>query len=164
MEDRVDHNGGRAPSFRGLQAASAAASRVKSRTHSRNTRPELALRKALWAAGARYRLHARALPGKPDIVFPGARVVVFCDGDFWHGRDWGTRRARIAKGTNPDYWVAKIESNMLRDRRLVQELRGLGWHVIRVWETDVLRSPARVAMRVTRAIDRRRSQQSHDLA
>lgn len=147
-----------APSFLGLRAASAAASRIKSRTRAKDTRPELALRKALWSEGVRYRVHASALPGKPDIIFPAARVAVFCDGDFWHGRDWSTRRVRIASGANSDYWIAKIESNMRRDRLSTSHLQRLGWRVIRVWETDVLRSPVRVASRIIQVVHQRRVQ------
>jgi DNA mismatch endonuclease (patch repair protein) len=154
FEERMDHRM-RTPSFEGLRAASVATSRVKSQTHATDTRPELALRKALWAAGARYRLHSLALPGKPDIAFSGARVAVFCDGDFWHGRHWSTRRERLAKGANSDYWIAKIEYNMLRDRRQARELRRLGWRCIRVWETEVFRSPTRVATRIMRVVNRR---------
>jgi DNA mismatch endonuclease (patch repair protein) len=98
------------------------------------------------------------LPGKPDIIFSATRVAVFCDGDFWHGRDWCKRRGRIAKGANPDYWIAKIESNMKRDRLSARYLRRLGWRVIRVWETDVLRSPTRVASRIIRVVHQRRGQ------
>lgn len=147
-----------APSFQGLRAVSEAASLIKSRTRAKDTRPELALRKALWSAGARYRVHASALPGKPDVIFSAARVAVFCDGDFWHGRDWSTRRERIASGANSDYWIAKIESNMQRDRISARHLQRLGWWVIRVWETDVLRSPARVASRIVHVVHQRRGQ------
>ena len=86
------------------------------------------------------------------------RVAVFCDGDFWHGRDWSARRVRIASGANSDYWIAKIESNMQRDRLSTSHLQRLGWRVIRVWETDVLRSPVPVASHIIQVVHQRRGQ------
>ena len=102
---------------------------------SKHTKPEILLRKALWARGLRYRLHAKDLPGKPDIVFRRAWVVVFCDGDFWHGRDWEQRRAKLADGANPDYWINKIASNRERAVHQSQELEAAGWLVLRFWES-----------------------------
>src|SRR5262245_10843959 len=99
------------------------------RNTSRNTRPELLLRRALWELGARYRLHLDNLPGRPDIVFPSAKVAVFCDGDFWHGRNWQARRRRLAHGSNADYWIPKILANRARDRRVSRQLSDLGWTV-----------------------------------
>src|SRR5438876_781648 len=111
-----------APSFWGLKPANDAASRMGHANVRRDTRPELSLRKALWGLGLRYRIDDPRLPGRPDIVFRGAKVVVFCDGDFWHGRDWSRKRARLAKGANPRYWIAKIDRNRRRDRRVAREL------------------------------------------
>jgi DNA mismatch endonuclease (patch repair protein) len=73
---------------------------------------------------------------------------VFCDGDFWHGRHWATRRLRLTTGHNAAYWVAKIESNMRRDRRTRRELRSAGWTVLRFWESDILRDPDRAASKI----------------
>jgi DNA mismatch endonuclease (patch repair protein) len=108
----------------------------------------------LWRLGIRYRLHAADLPGKPDIVFRAARVVVFCDGDFWHGRRWSERREKLKRGINASYWTAKIAANMARDRRIARLLRRQGWTVVRLWETDILRDPGRGVARVLRAIRR----------
>lgn len=129
------------PRFDDLEPSSQAASNTKKRNPAKNTRPELALRRELWSLGGRYRLHVNDLPGKPDLVFVGARVVVFCDGDFWHGRDWSARRAKLETGSNGGYWVAKIESNIARDRKQEQELEAAGWQVIRLWESDILQDP-----------------------
>src|SRR5687768_13047743 len=104
------------PQFRGLGPSSNAASACMRGNRARDTSPELLLRKGLWKRGYRYRLHDQGLPGKPDLVFPRQKVVVFCDGDFWHGRSWVDRRKRLEKGSNPRYWVAKIESNRQRDK------------------------------------------------
>jgi DNA mismatch endonuclease (patch repair protein) len=140
------------PQFRGLKPSSALASLTKSRNRSTNTAAELQLRRTLWRRGLRYRLHAGSLPGKPDLVFPGRRVVVFCDGDFWHGRDWEQRRARLQCGANSAYWVAKIQSNIERDRRVVATLEDAGWKVVRLWETDIKRNPTEAADRVCSAL------------
>ena len=131
----------KSPSFRGLQPASAASSRAKRANRRHDTQHELLLRSELWRMGLRYRKNVRTLPGKPDIVFPGVRVVVFCDGDFWHGRDWPALRAKLEQGTNPDYWTAKIESNIERDRHNTALLEEDGWHVVRLWESDIKKDP-----------------------
>lgn len=115
----------------------------------------MVLRKALWAAGLRYRKDFGALPGRPDIVFGSARVVVFCDGDFWHGRHWVERKRKLTGGANADYWVTKIERNMARDRERTDALERDGWMVFRLWETDILRDPAGVAGVVHEAVRER---------
>ena len=136
------------PRFTNFTPASETASRIKQRNRSRDTRAEVLLRKELWRRGLRYRLHASDLPGKPDIVFRSARVVVFCDGDFWHGRRWHHRREKLARGANAPYWTAKIAANVARDRRNTRALQRSGWTVIRLWETDILRDGGRAVDRV----------------
>ena len=158
---RMDKSGNarkrRTPSFVGLAAASEAARRVARGTSIKaNTRCEVALRRALWAKGLRFRLGLRGLAGRPDIVFTAARVVVFCDGDFWHGRDLETRLARLASGHNAPYWVAKLRANADRDRRVTAQLELAGWSVIRVWETDILRNPEAVCDLIARRVMERR--------
>lgn len=142
----------RAPSFQGLRSSSPAASLAKQRNVARNTVPELLLRSALWRRGIRYRLHANHLPGKPDIIFPRQQLAIFCDGDFWHGRDWAVRRGKLARGSNAPYWVAKIDANIARDRRSRARLRRLGWRIVRLWETDIKRDPELAALAVMRAL------------
>jgi len=142
----------RTPSFEGYHPASDTASRVKRRTPRRDTTPELTLRKHLWAAGARYRLHDPDLPGRPDIIFRRARVAVFCDGDFWHGRNWTALRAKLIRGANPDYWLRKIGANIARDRRTSRALRTQGWTVVRLWESEILSDPDRCVRSISRAI------------
>ncbi len=131
----------RAPRFGGLVPASPAASKTKQRNRAEGGKAELALRKSLWARGIRYRLHAAELPGKPDIVVRRARIAVFVDGDFWHGRNWATRKKKLLSGRNAEYWTTKIEYNMARDRSATAALEASGWTVIRLWEGDILRSP-----------------------
>jgi len=116
------------------------------------TSPERTLGKALRALGLSFTSHGSELPGTPDFVFKRARVVVFCDGDFWHGRNWRARRAKLIRGTNPDYWIPKILSNRRRDRLVTRRVEALGWRVLRVWESDVRRDPGRVAQRIGRVL------------
>lgn len=117
-----------------------------------NTRPEIALRKALFAQGLRYRLHAKGLPGKPDLVFPKYRAVVFVHGCFWHGHDCA-RGARIPK-TNRAYWKAKIARNKARDKENARRLKALGWRVRVVWEC-ALKDPASAAEKTARWLTKR---------
>src|SRR5262245_16915381 len=102
--DHIDRaNMSRVPSFAGLTPASEASSRAKQANRKVDTAPEVLLRHALWRLGLRYRKNVTALPGMPDLVFPRARAVVFCDGDFWHGRDWPHLREKLERGTNGSY-------------------------------------------------------------
>ncbi|MEM9617297.1 MAG: very short patch repair endonuclease [Pseudomonadota bacterium] len=102
---------------------------------SKDTKPELTLRKALHALGYRYRLNVKGLPGKPDLVFPKHHAVIFVHGCFWHGHDC-KRGARIPK-SNTAYWLEKIARNKLRDKKSAAELKKLGWRVITVWECEI---------------------------
>lgn len=126
-----------APRFDSHQPASAQTSEIKRKTPRKDTRAEMLLRRALWHRGARYKLHAKDLPGKPDLVFRRQKVAVFVDGDFWHGRNWPRERDKLAQRSNGSYWVAKIEYNRKRDQRNAELLSRQGWHVLRLWETDV---------------------------
>lgn len=134
-------------------------SRIMSAVHSADTRPELLVRRELHRRGLRYRKHVGSLSGRPDLVFPGPRVVVFIDGDFFHGNAWKLRGfARFEdqfNHRNSDYWRTKIAANMARDRRANRRLRRDGWSVIRVWESEVLGNPIRVADRIERVVRRR---------
>src|SRR5207249_4773583 len=89
----------------------------------------------------RFRKNVETMPGKPDIVFPSAKVIVFCDGDFWHGRNWPVLKRKLAIGSNASYWRAKIASNIKRDRLRTASLKRDGWIVIRLWESDIKRDP-----------------------
>jgi len=133
------------PSFEGFHAVSLVTSRTKRANRDRDTSHELLLRRELWRLGLRYRKYAKHLPGKPDILFANARVAVFCDGDFWHGRYWSFLRRKLKNGSNPDYWTRKIASNIKRDDLSTKALKGLGWYVLRVWETDIQKDPKGVA-------------------
>lgn len=152
---------GAAPSFAGRRPSSLTASTVKGRNRFKNTQAELELRGALSHLGLRFRLHVKSLPGKPDFVFSKPRVAVFCDGDFWHGRNWKARRSRLEKGSNADYWLDKIAYNIARDKRQTRQLEHAGWLVIRIWETDVLRNPGEAAERVQRLVKGRGARRLH---
>lgn len=146
-----------APSFSGLIAASPGASRAKAKVKKRNTGPELLLRGAVAQIGLRFRVDKGDLPGRPDLVFTVARVAVFCDGDFWHGRDWPARRRRLLRGTNSDYWIAKLKANMHRDRLQTKALQTSGWVVLRYWESVIRQNPGKVAAAVKRVVVRERA-------
>lgn len=102
----------------------------------KNTKPELIVRRMLFASGYRFRLHRRDLPGAPDIVMPGRKVAVFVHGCFWHMHN-GCRYAKMP-ATRPEFWKVKLETNRERDRRAVERLRALGWRVLCVWECATL--------------------------
>ncbi len=106
-------------------------SRMMSGIRGRDTKPEMLIRKGLHARGYRYRLHARTLPGRPDLAFPSRKAAIFIHGCFWHGHDcplfkWPSTRA--------EWWRAKIEGNHARDRAVRAELADMGWRQLRVWE------------------------------
>src|SRR5262249_11081423 len=110
---------------------------------------------ALWQRGLRYRVDAKDLPGRPDVTFARARVVVFCDGDFWHGRNLEERIRKLSAGHNAPYWIAKIQANVARDRRHEDQLRAAGWIVLRYWETDVKREAALIADAIASTVKQR---------
>lgn len=122
-------------SYKSTSERASSAARGASRKY--DTKPELHLRKALWQSGLRYRINVKDFLGKPDIVFRKKRIVIFCDGDFWHGKNWKTRRKKILQGSNSDYWINKIERNIERDKLITHKLRKAGWIVLRFWESDI---------------------------
>jgi DNA mismatch endonuclease (patch repair protein) len=110
-------------------------SAVMRRVKGQNTRPEMLVRRTLWRLGARYRLHRRDLPGAPDIVLPGRKLVIFVHGCFWHGHDCA-RGARVPKA-NRDYWLGKVGRNRERDIASRDKLEALGWRVLTIWECSL---------------------------
>jgi DNA mismatch endonuclease (patch repair protein) len=142
------------PRFTDRRSASPRASAAaRGSSKKRDTRCEVLLRKRLWNMGLRYRVDVKALRGRPDLVFSSRRVVVFIDGDFWHGRDLETRMRKLAVGHNAPYWIAKIRTNVERDRRNDRALAEQGWQVLRLWETDILRDVAAVAEKIRRELE-----------
>jgi len=118
-----------------------------SRIRSKDTTPELTIRRLVHARGLRFRKHKRELPGSPDLVFAAARVVVFVDGDFWHGWQFPRWKENLAS-----YWKQKIEGNRRRDRANFQRLRRDGWQVIRIWEHEVKKGAESCVDRIEDAV------------
>lgn len=110
-----------------------------SRIKNKDTKIEVILRKKLWSEGIRYRKNYFALPGKPDIVITKYRIAIFCDSEFFHGKDWEQLKEQISKGKNPDFWIKKITRNMERDKEVTKELKDMGWKVLRFWGKDIQR-------------------------
>ena len=100
-------------------------------------RAETLLAKELWQKGYRYRKNDKRLPGSPEVAILKHRIAVFVDGEFWHGKDWSTRKERLKR--NREYWIEKIEENIARDQCNDKRLLQLGWTVVHFWEKDVLR-------------------------
>ena len=99
---------------------------------------ESMLAKSLWHHGIRYKLNYRALPGSPDIVITKNKIVIFVDGEFWHGQDWENRKQKLK--SNREYWIEKIEENIARDKRNDVLLKEAGWTVIHFWEKEVFKN------------------------
>ncbi|MDR3597713.1 very short patch repair endonuclease [Clostridium sp.] len=106
---------------------------------SKNTKIEIKLCKALWNRGYRYRKNYKELPGKPDIVLTKYRIAIFCDSEFFHGKDWEKQKIRLEKSNNSEYWIKKISNNIKRDVEIDKQLSYLGWTVIRFWGKDILK-------------------------
>ena len=117
---------------------SATVSNNMRKIHSKDTSIELLLRKALWHKGYRYRKNYKALPGSPDIVLTKYKIAIFCDGDFWHGKDINKIRGQVK--TNRQYWIPKIERNIEHDQEVDAALLCQGWMVLRFWESDIIRN------------------------
>lgn len=110
-------------------------SRIMSRVRYKDTRPEMVVRRLVYGAGYRYRLHASGLPGRPDLVFAWRRKVIFVHGCFWH-RHTDCALARIPK-SNQEFWTKKLEGNRLRDERVLAQLHLAGWDVLVIWECEL---------------------------
>jgi len=119
---------------------SATRSRMMSGIRSKNTKPEIVVRKGLHASGFRYRLHAPEIPGKPDLVLPKYRALIVVHGCFWHGHDC---RHFKKPGTNAIFWAQKIEQNQQRDKRNLAIQRNRGWRCLVVWECAIRASERR---------------------
>ena len=106
---------------------------------SKDTSIELKLRKELWRRGYRYRKNYTELPGKPDIVLTKYKIAIFCDSEFFHGKDWEVLKPQLEKGKNADFWIKKISKNQQHDDDINKQLQFLGWTVIRFWGKDILK-------------------------
>jgi DNA mismatch endonuclease Vsr len=144
-----------APSYKGLKPASNASSHAMRGNRSSGTKPELLVERQLRTLGLHGIRNVPELPGRPDFLFPRARVAVFCDGDFWHGRKWSELRRNLSHRVNARYWLNKISYNIERDAQQGRALRKLGWRVLRFWESDIIKSPHAVAGRICSVVRQR---------
>ena len=110
------------------------------RIKNKDTKIEIVLRKALWEKGIRYRKNYRKIPGKPDIAITKYKLAIFCDSEFFHGKDWEQLQTQIKRGRNPEFWIEKISRNRERDKEVDMQLRALGWEVIRFWGKDITKN------------------------
>lgn len=104
---------------------------------SNDTEIEMLLRKALWKKGYRYRKNYKELPGKPDIVLTKYKIAIFCDGEFFHGKDWEVLKPKLQSSNNSEFWINKISRNIERDNEINKELLFMGWIVIRFWGKEI---------------------------
>ena len=120
---------------------------VMSRIRSKNTKIDLAMKKMLSDMGIKYKMYPK-MYGNPDFVLPKKRIIIFCDGDFWHGYKYGERKKPSKK-----FWRDKIEGNMMRDRQVSRKLGRNGWPVLRFWEHDIEKNPEKCRRRIKRKIE-----------
>jgi DNA mismatch endonuclease (patch repair protein) len=121
-----------------------------SRIRSSNTTIETTVSKALWHEGIRYRKNYKALPGKPDIAITRHKIAIFCDGEFWHGKDWEAKKPKIQ--AHREFWIEKIENNMKRDNEADKQLHSMGWKVLRFWGQDIKKDIAACVAEVKDAL------------
>jgi DNA mismatch endonuclease (patch repair protein) len=113
-------------------------SKLMSKIKSKNTKPEILLRKAIWNEGIRYRLSNKEIIGNPDIAIKKYKLAIFIDGEFWHGYNWKVKKTKIK--SNRDYWIKKIERNIERDKKYNKTLKEAGWNVMRFWEKEITKN------------------------
>ena len=118
-------------------SSSAKRRKIMSSIKSKDTSIELYLRKALWKRGIRYRKNYKSLPGTPDIAITKYRIAVFCDSEFFHGKDWDKLKLRLQNGKNSTYWIKKITRNRERDNEIEKALKFREWVVLRFWGEDI---------------------------
>ena len=117
---------------------------------SKDSQIELLLRKELWSRGLRYRKNVNRIYGKPDIVFIGKKIAVFCDSEFWHGYNWDERKKDFK--SHQEFWIPKIERNMERDAEVTSKLKSEGWTVIRFWGNEIKKNTAQCADIIEKAV------------
>lgn len=120
----------------------------------KDSKIELLLRKELWNRGIRYRKNSTKIFGKPDIVFIGKKIAVFCDSEFWHGYNWEERKKDFK--SHQEFWIPKVERNIERDKEVTEKLESEGWTVLRFWGNDIKKSLAQCADTIERAYKERK--------
>ena len=128
--------------------------RHKNMSHIRgkNTKIEIILRKALWHKGYRYRKNYKELPGHPDIVLIKYKIAIFCDGEFFHGKDWEKLRENLKNSNNSQFWISKIARNIDRDDEINKRLNAMGWTVLRFWGEDIKKHTGECVRAIEEAI------------
>ena len=116
----------------------------------KDSKIEVLLRKELWSRGLRYRKNVNRIYGKPDIVFIGKKVAVFCDSEFWHGYNWDERKKDFK--SHQEFWIPKIERNMERDAEVTERLESEGWTVFRFWGNEIKKNTAQCADIIEKAV------------
>ncbi len=127
-------------------------SELMKKIKSGNTKSEIILRKVLWGLGIRYRKNYKKLPGTPDIVIPKYKLIIFVDGEFWHGFEWEKKKKCIK--SNRDFWIPKIERNIQRDAETNNALREMGWTVLRFWDQQIKKELGNCVNIILREIDK----------
>jgi DNA mismatch endonuclease Vsr len=117
---------------------------------SKDTKIEVMLRKELWSRDLRYQKNSKKVFGKPDIVFIGKKVAVFCDSEFWHGYDWDNKKKEFK--SHQDFWIPKIERNIARDKEVNDQLKRTGWTVLRFWGNDIKKNLQACADKIERTV------------
>ena len=132
--------------------------RRKNMSHikSKDSKIEQTLRKALWDKGFRYRKNYARLPGKPDIVLTKYKIAIFCDSEYFHGKDFDQLKIQLSKSKNPDFWINKIQRNIDRDAEVNILLRNMGWKVLRFWGRDILKKTDHCIQTIEEAIFERK--------
>lgn len=133
-------------------------SELMSKIKSTNTKPEIKLRKFLWGLGIRYRKNVKKLPGTPDVVVSRYKLVIFIDGEFWHGYHWPEKKTKIK--SNREFWIPKIERNMQRDKENTEKLKEKGWTVFRFWENQIKKEFGECVLQILDYIDQFESHQA----
>lgn len=116
----------------------------------KDSKIEMALRKELWSRGLRYQKNVTSIFGKPDLVFKGKKVAVFCDSEFWHGYNWEERKKDFK--SHQEFWIPKIERNMERDKEVTEELQKQGWIVLRFWGKEIKKNAGGCADIIEKAV------------
>ena len=133
------------------------------RIRGKDTKIEVILRKALWAKGYRYRKNYKLIHGSPDIALIKYKIAIFCDGEFFHGKDWEVLKLRLEKSANSEFWISKISRNRERDDEVNKKLLFMGWTVIRFWGNDIKKNTNECIRVIEEAIfDMKISQEEFD--
>ncbi len=126
---------------------------------SKGSKIEIILGKALWKSGLRYRKNVKDIFGKPDFAFKKYKVAVFCDSEFWHGKDWNEKKSEIK--SNREFWYNKIERNIERDKEVNIKLNEEGWIVIRFWEKEIINKIDDCIQKVMNTVNRKKKELQH---